>query len=95
MSHEVIKLEKPLFYNNRFGLRFEIGPPDICVWKDYEKGLLNSRYFDTALERSIDVFEAVFDPTDSISIAYQMYSYRRKKVKKTQLPIPTNRRRRK
>ena len=82
MNNEVIKLEKPLFYNNAFGLRFEIGLPDIGVWENYEKGKLNNKYFDTALDRSIDIFQAAFTSTDSISIAYQIYSHSRKKIKK-------------
>ncbi len=82
MTSEVIKLEKPLFYKNTFGLRFEIGPADISVWDDYEKRTLNNKYFTTALDRSLDIFEAVFAATDSISVAYQIYSHRRKKIKK-------------
>ena len=82
MTNEVIKLEVPLFYNNEFGLRFEIGSTDIGVWEDYEKRILNNKYFDTALDRSMDIFQTVFAATDSISIAYQIYSHRRKKIKK-------------
>ena len=45
MGCEEIKLEQPLFYNNTFGLRFEIGPAELDIWIDFDKGiLLPSRY---------------------------------------------------
>ncbi|MEM7712494.1 MAG: DUF3885 domain-containing protein [Cyanobacteria bacterium P01_A01_bin.68] len=79
---EKIKLEQPLFYNNTFGLRFEIGPAELDIWIDFDKGILNKEYFDIALERVISIFESVFAPNDDISIVYQTFSYRRKKIRK-------------
>ena len=82
MGCEEIKLEKPLFYNNTFGLRFEIGPADNGVWTNFDKGILNSYYFNTAFARAVSIFESVFLPNDDISIAYQTFSYRRNKIRK-------------
>lgn len=82
MGCEEIKLEKPLFYKNSFGLRFEIGPTEIGVWADYDKGKLNQEYFDIALDKAVSIFESVFTSTDDISIAYQIFSDGRRKIKK-------------
>ncbi|RXZ43906.1 DUF3885 domain-containing protein [Crenobacter cavernae] len=82
MKHNEIKLEKPLFYNNPFGLRFEIGPAEIGVWANRERRLLNEKYFSTALERAISIFNAAFSSSDAISIAYQIFSDGRRRIKK-------------
>ena len=82
MGLEEIKLEQPLFYNNTFGLRFEIGPSSLDIWTDFDKGMLNKEYFDIAFERAVSLFDSVFSPNDDISIAYQTFSYRRNKIKK-------------
>lgn len=80
MGCEEIKLEQPLFYNNTFGLRFEIGPADNGVWTDFDKGILNKEYFNIAFARAVSIFESVFFPNDDISIVYQTFSYRRNKI---------------
>ncbi|MDN3652526.1 DUF3885 domain-containing protein [Thalassotalea ponticola] len=77
-----IKLEKPLFYNNSIGLRFEIGPDDVELWDNVEERDINKEYFDIALQRAISIFNEVFKPDDSISIVFQMFSDGRRKVKK-------------
>lgn len=82
MNYKDINIEIPLFYNNEFGLRFEIGPPEIAVWKDCERRILNKMYFDTALERASNIFEQVFATDDEISIVYQVFLNRRNKIRK-------------
>lgn len=82
MSQDNIKLERPLFYNNPFGLRFEIGPADIGIWANQEERQLNEEYFNIALERARGIFNAAFTPSDNISIAYQIFSDGRRKIKK-------------
>ena len=42
---ESIKLEKPVYYNNEFALRFELGPPDVDLWIDREQEVINEKYF--------------------------------------------------
>lgn len=66
VSQNEIKLEKPLFYNNPFGLRFEIGPTEIGVWANREKRQLNEKYFNAALERAQRIFDTAFSPLDDI-----------------------------
>ncbi len=82
MSQHEIKLEKPLFYNNPFGLRFEIGPVEIGVWTNREKRQLNERYFEVALERARCIFNTAFSSSDDMSIVYQIFSDGRKRLKK-------------
>ena len=82
MNDAKFKLEKPLFYNHTYGLRFEIGPPEIGVWANFEQGRLNEKYFGVALDRALSIFEAVFSPVDDISIAYQIFSDGRRKIQK-------------
>lgn len=77
-----IKLEKPLFYSNDYGLRFELGPPELGVWANFDKRKVNTAYFERALETAISIFEAVFAPTDEISIVYQIFSDGRSKIQK-------------
>jgi hypothetical protein len=82
VSQNEIKLERPLLYNNPFGLRFEIGPAQIGVWADRTARKLNEKYFETALKRAQDIFEAAFSSEDDISIAYQLFSDGRRRIKK-------------
>ena len=79
---EEIKLEQPLFYNNTFGLRFEIGPAEVDIWTDFDKGILNKEYFNVAFARAVSIFESAFSPNDDISIAYQILSHGRNKIRK-------------
>ena len=81
MDEPDIKLERPLFYNSPFGLRFEIGPSDQEIWNDENKKL-NRKYFSVALERAMNIFQGVFDPSDNIEIVYQIFSDGRRKIKK-------------
>lgn len=62
-------------------MRFEIGPSDQEIWNDESKSL-NSEYFSVALERALSIFQAVFEPSDDISIAYQIFSDGRRKIKR-------------
>jgi hypothetical protein len=82
VSQNEIKLERPLFYNNPFGLRFEIGPAAIGVWANREKRQLNEKYFNAALERAQSIFNTAFTPSDDISIVYQIFADGRRKIKK-------------
>lgn len=77
-----MKFERPLFYNSPIGLRFEIGPEEISLWKNYEHKLINESYFDEALARAVRIFDLVFDSNNSISIIYQIYSDGRRKIRK-------------
>ncbi|WP_024330163.1 DUF3885 domain-containing protein [Simiduia agarivorans] len=77
-----MKFERPIFYNNPIGLRFEIGPEDISLWKSYENRVLNDNYFNEALARAVRVFDFAFDANDSISVIYQIYSDGRRKIRK-------------
>ena len=77
-----LKMERPLFYNWSIGLRFEIGPDEIELWKDSERETFNEEYFDVSLARAISIFEAVFGKDDEIEIIYQQYSDGRKKIRK-------------
>jgi hypothetical protein len=81
MEELEILLERPLFYNSPFGLRFEIGPSDQEIWNN-DKKKLNRKYFSLALERAVDIFQGVFDPCDNIEIVYQILSDGRRKIKK-------------
>lgn len=76
------KLQKPIFYNWPIGLRFEIGPNEIELWKDFERKTCNEEYFEVSLARAISIFEAVFGKDDDIEIIYQQYSDGRKKIRK-------------
>ncbi|CAA0117889.1 Uncharacterised protein [BD1-7 clade bacterium] len=77
-----MKFERPLFYNSSIGLRFEIGPEKISLWKSYEHKLLNENYFDEALARAIKVFDLAFNSNDRISVIYQISSDGRRKIRK-------------
>ncbi|MBQ4829988.1 DUF3885 domain-containing protein [Alteromonas sp. MMG017] len=76
-----IKLERPLFYKSPYGLRFEIGPPDVEIWQEDNK-TLNSEYFSLALKRAISIFRSSFQTSDEIEVVYQIGSDGRKKIKK-------------
>ena len=77
-----LKLEKPLFFNCPVGLRFEIGPDEIEVWKDSKVYRYNEEYFDVSLKQAISIFESVFSSKDNIEIIYQQYSDGRQKIRK-------------
>jgi hypothetical protein len=81
MDEPDIKLERPLFYKCSYGLRFEIGPSDVEIWNE-DNETLNNEYFSLALERAMSIFQASFEPSDEIAIAYQIGSDGRKKIKK-------------
>ncbi|MBE9031089.1 DUF3885 domain-containing protein [filamentous cyanobacterium LEGE 11480] len=81
MKFEAIKLEQPLFYNNPYGLRFEIGPEELDIWVDFDRGVLNHQYLKIAVARSIAIFETVFAPNDPIAIAYQTHSDGRSRIR--------------
>lgn len=77
-----LKLQKPLFYNWKYGLRFEIGLESLPTMKDPEKGVLNLEYFQKALNRAKALFEYVFDEDDEIIIVCQRYAANRQKIKR-------------
>ncbi len=74
-------IQSPLFYSWPIGIRFEIGSPDIGVWKDSEREALNDEYFEKALQRSIAIFDFIFE--DEFSIIHQDYSDHRRKIRKS------------
>ena len=80
MSLSPIKLQKPLFYDNPYGLRFEIGPADLHIWVDFDRGILNRKYFEVALDRSITIWESAFATQHNIAIAYQIRSDGRQRI---------------
>ncbi len=82
MEFSDIKLEKPLFYNCDIGIRFEIGPENIPLWKDSDRMNINPKYFEEALKRALSIFNTLFDESDNLSIAYQIYSDGRRKIRK-------------
>ena len=82
MDRFEVKLERPLFYNNTYGLRFEVGPKNLDIWADEGNTALNEEYFNVALIRASEIFNAAFASTDDISISYQIPSDGRKKIKK-------------
>ena len=64
-------LQKPVFYNWPFGLRFDLqGLPS--------KGADSRR---PVLERATALFEAVFAPTDRVLVLVRDYKYRRRKIR--------------
>jgi len=82
MELSSFKLEKPLFYSCDIGIRFEIGPESISLWKDSDRKNINSEYFEEALARALSIFNTVFDENDNLSIAYQIHSDGRRKIRK-------------
>ena len=80
-----LKLQKPLFYNWKNGLRFEIGLESVPTMKDPEKDIVNLEYFEKALERAIKLFKYAFHDNDEIIIVCQRYSKNREKIKKNSL----------
>ena len=82
MDIKEIKLEKPLFYKNDVGIRFEIGPDEIPLWKDSDYKCINEEYFKVALGRAVKIFEDVFEESDRLSISYQIFSDGRMKIRK-------------
>ncbi len=77
-----LSLEGALFYCWDIGIRFEIGPAEIGVWKDLNKKVFNNEYFDIALDRSLLIFDFLFSPDDEIVLIYKIFSDGRKKIKK-------------
>jgi hypothetical protein len=77
-----IKLEKPLYYNNEFALRFELGPPDVGLWINRDKQIINEEYFRIAFQRALSIFNSAFMASDEIKICYQMFSDGRQKIRK-------------
>lgn len=82
-DYKGIKLEQPIFYNNKFGLRFEIGPSDIDIYKGAATRGFNEAYFDTALIRALSIFEEIFNEDDDVSIIYQVNLNRRNRIRKS------------
>lgn len=79
---ESIKLERPMYYKNEFSLRFELGPPEIGLWIDRDREIINEEYFRVAFQRALSIFQSAFLPDDEIKICYQIYSDGRKKIRK-------------
>ena len=62
---------KPLFFNGEFGLRFnlQVGETD------------RDEYFEEVVRRAALLFEAAFDPTDTIFLLLRDYKWRRRKIR--------------
>ncbi|MFD2178053.1 DUF3885 domain-containing protein [Veronia pacifica] len=78
-----MKLEKPLFYKNKFALRFELGPTDISVWADSKRENINEEYFRVASNRAASIYRSAFSQNDEIKVCYQILSDGRQKIKKS------------
>lgn len=64
-------LKKPLFYNAKIGLRFNL-----------QKGETNTEdYFKEVLNRSTTLFEAVFEPADDLLLVFTDYKWKRRKIR--------------
>lgn len=77
------KLEKPLFYKNKFALRFELGPTDISLWADSKRENINEEYFRVASNRAASIFRSAFSQNDEINVCYQIFSDGRQKIRKS------------
>ena len=77
-----IQLERPMYYKNEFSLRFELGPPEVELWTDRDREIINEEYFRIASQRAFSIFKSAFLPTDEIKICYQIFSDGRQKIKK-------------
>ena len=74
----ISKLEPALFYKHAYGLRFEIGPPEVGALKPDRS--LNPPYFEEALRRAITLFESVFENEAAVILVLQQFSSGRKKI---------------
>ncbi|MGF1868233.1 DUF3885 domain-containing protein [Enterovibrio norvegicus] len=77
------KLEKPLFYKNKFALRFELGPADISSWTDSKREAINEDYFRIAANRATSIYRSAFSQNDEMKICYQIFSDGRQKIRKS------------
>lgn len=68
---------KPLFYNSKIGIRFEIGCPDI----DY----LDKRYMEFVFIRSIMLFQELFHPETDIYLVVNAHRWKEDKVNENQV----------
>jgi hypothetical protein len=65
------KINKPLFFNGSFGLRF-----------DLQVGETNTdEYFAEVVKRSASLFEAAFDAGDMIFLVFRDFKWRRRKIR--------------
>lgn len=60
-----LKLESPLFYNARIGIRFELGVP--------YRGIEHPNYFSNVLIRSTMLFEEMFSEKDELIVVVKSY----------------------
>ncbi|MEK3885772.1 DUF3885 domain-containing protein [Paenibacillus sp. PL2-23] len=60
-----IEFEPPLFYNAKFGIRFELGLP--FSWLDDES------YFKIVQERALAIFSAIFKSNSPIYVIYVLF----------------------
>lgn len=67
------KIKSPLFFNGKFGLRF-----------DLQVGNINSKdYFIEVIKRSTALFEASFNETNEIFLLYRRHKRKRTKIRFT------------
>lgn len=88
-----LRLRKPLFYNWRIGLRFDlqIGNIDnstrVVVDNDgneitHKGGYIDTeRYFDELINRSTTLFRSVFASSDKLLLVFIDYKHRRRKIR--------------
>lgn len=67
-----INLNKPLFYNNQFGLRFSLQENELNV----------EDYFENCYNRSIELFENLFSKDDEVLIVLNEYKWRNRRIRK-------------
>jgi hypothetical protein len=58
-------LKQPLFYNSKYGLRFEIGTPDISTFTD--------EYFENAMYRISSLYEDIFLQESNLYVIIESY----------------------
>jgi hypothetical protein len=70
-NSENFTLSKPVFYNSKFGLRFDLHNGDIY----------NDEYFNEVIERASTIFESTFSLDDKILLVYIDYKHKRRKIR--------------
>ena len=63
---EWCNLKQPLFYNSKYGIRFEIGEPDVSAFTD--------EYFENAMYRISSLYENIFLQEKYLYVIIESYS---------------------
>jgi len=70
-NFENFQLIRPIYYNWKFGLRF-----NLQNGKEYDE-----EYFSEVIKRASDLFESAFTTEDTILLVYIDYKYKRRKIR--------------